>query len=49
MAYYTVRYLHRHPSEVDLTLDQIAEVAMIGQELEKHQVDVICAMFGGKA
>jgi hypothetical protein len=43
-----VKYLNRHPSETDLTLDQIAEVAMIGQEIEKHQVEMMGALFGGK-
>jgi hypothetical protein len=43
-----VKYLNRHPSETDLTLDQIAEVAMIGQEIEKQQVEMMSAMFGGR-
>jgi len=41
-----VKYLHRHPSEVDLTLEQIWEVAVIAQDLEKHEVAVIKATRG---
>lgn len=29
MLYYSVRGLHRHPSECDLTLSELAEVAYI--------------------
>lgn len=43
-----MKYLNRHPSETDLTLDQIAEVAMIGQEIEKQQVEMLGALFGGR-
>jgi hypothetical protein len=31
--------LKRHPIELDLTLDQIAEVAMIGREIDKAEAD----------
>ena len=34
-----MRYLHRHPSEVDLSIDQIAEVAYIAKEIEKHEAE----------
>jgi hypothetical protein len=34
-----VRYLHRHPSEVSLSIDQIAEVAYIAREIEKNEAD----------
>ena len=43
-----MKYLNRHPSETDLTLDQIAEVAMIGQEIEKQQVEMLGALFGSR-
>jgi hypothetical protein len=36
-----VKYLHRHPSEVDLDLDQIAEVAMIAREIEERQAEML--------
>jgi hypothetical protein len=42
-----VRYLHRHPSELDLTIDQIAEVAVIGKQVDAHSTDVLGALFGG--
>jgi hypothetical protein len=42
-----VRYLHRHPTEIDLDLDQIAEIAVIGQEIENHQAEMAGAIFGG--
>jgi hypothetical protein len=41
-----VKFLHRHPSEVDLTIDQICEVAVIGQDLEKQEVEMAKAMRG---
>ena len=46
VAYYCVKFLHRHPSEVDLTLDQIYEVAFIGQDLEKQEAEMAKAMRG---
>jgi len=44
-----VKYLHRHPSELDLTIDQIAEVAVVGREIEASQTQAISAMLGGGA
>jgi hypothetical protein len=41
-----VKFLHRHPSEVDLTLDQMAEIAYIGDELDKVQAASM-GVFGG--
>jgi len=31
--------LKRHPVEIDLTLDQIAEVALIGREIDKAEAE----------
>jgi len=42
-----VRYLHRHPSEIDLTIDQMAEVAFIGREADRQRNEQLGAMFGG--
>lgn len=47
MLFYSVKYLHRHPSELNLTLDQMAEVAYIADEIEKTQADIIGSLFGG--
>jgi hypothetical protein len=41
-----VKYLHRHPSELDLTIDQIAEVAVIGQQIEQLQAQALGALGG---
>ena len=46
IAYYCIKYLHRHPSEVDLTLDQIWEVAVIAQDLEKYEIELAKATRG---
>jgi hypothetical protein len=46
VLYYSVKYLHRHPSELNLTLDQMAEVAYIGDELDKVQ-SAAMGIFGG--
>lgn len=42
-----MKYLHRHPSELDLTIDQIAEVAVIGKQIDANGADVLGALFGG--
>jgi hypothetical protein len=41
-----VKYLHRHPSELDLTIDQIAEVAFIGRQIEQSQAEALSAIGG---
>jgi hypothetical protein len=44
--------LKRHPTEVDLTLDQIAEIAMIGREIERAEADnasaILNALLGSR-
>lgn len=47
MLWYSVKYLHRHPSELDLTIDQVAEIAMVGRQIESNQVEMVGALFGG--
>jgi hypothetical protein len=42
--YYCVKYLRRHPVEVDLTLDQIAEIALIGREIDKAEAENASAL-----
>jgi hypothetical protein len=39
-----VRFLHRHPTEVDLSIDQIAEIAYIGKEIDKMQAEQASAI-----
>ena len=46
ILWYSVKYLHRHPSELDLTIDQMAEVAMIGKQIDKLQIEAIGALGG---
>jgi hypothetical protein len=47
-----VRYLNRHPTELDLTLDQIAEVAYVAREIEKSEAEnasgLLKALFGAR-
>jgi hypothetical protein len=42
--------LHRHPSEVNLTLDEIADVAYVAREIEKSEAEnasgLLKALFG---
>jgi hypothetical protein len=44
--------LNRHPSELSLTLDQIAEVAYVAREKEKADAEnasaILKALFGGR-
>jgi hypothetical protein len=44
--------LKRHPIEVDLTLDQIAEIAMIGREIDRAEADnasaILNALLGSR-
>jgi hypothetical protein len=44
--------LNRHPSEINLTLDQIAEVAYVAREKEKADAEnasaILKALFGGR-
>jgi hypothetical protein len=42
--------LNRHPSETNLTIDQIAEIAYVAREIEKSEAenasDILKALFG---
>jgi len=44
--------LKRHPVEIDLTLDQIAEVALIGREIDKAEAEnasaILNALIGSR-
>jgi hypothetical protein len=44
--------LNRHPSELSLTLDQLAEVAYVAREKEKADAEnasaILKALFGGR-
>jgi hypothetical protein len=44
--------LKRHPVEIDLTLDQIAEVALIGREIDKAEAEnasaILNALLGNR-
>jgi hypothetical protein len=44
--------LNKHPSELSLTLDQIAEVAYVAREKEKADAEnasaILKALFGGR-
>jgi hypothetical protein len=44
--------LKRHPVEVDLTLDQIAEIALIGREIDKAEAEnasaILNALLGSR-
>ena len=44
--------MNRHPSELSLTLDQIAEVAYVAREKEKADAEnasaILKALFGGR-
>jgi hypothetical protein len=44
--------LNRHPSELNLTLDQLAEVAYVAREKEKADAEnasaILKALFGGR-
>jgi hypothetical protein len=44
--------LNRHPSELKLTLDQLAEVAYVAREKEKADAEnasaILKALFGGR-
>jgi hypothetical protein len=44
--------LHKHPKDVDLTLDQIAEVAYVAREIEKSEAEnasgLLKALFGAR-
>jgi len=44
--------LHRHPKELDLTLDQIAEVAFVAREIEKSEAEnasgLLKTLFGAR-
>ena len=39
-----MRYLQRHPTELDLTLDQMAEVAFVAREIEKAEAEKASAI-----
>jgi hypothetical protein len=42
--------LNRHPSETNLTIDQIAEIAYVAREIEKSEAEnasgILKALFG---
>jgi hypothetical protein len=42
--------LNRHPSETNLTIDQIAEIAYVAREIEKAEAEnasaILKALFG---
>jgi len=44
--------LKRHPAELDLTLDQIAEIALIGREIDKAEAEnasaILNALLGSR-
>jgi hypothetical protein len=44
--------LKRHPTEIDLTLDQIAEIALIGREIDKAEAEnasaILNALIGSR-
>ena len=47
-----MKYLRRHPKELDFTLDEIAEVAFIAREIEKNEgetaVAIVEALLGSR-
>jgi hypothetical protein len=47
-----VKYLHRHPSELDLSIDQIAEIAFVAREIEKADAEnasaILKALLGSR-
>jgi hypothetical protein len=44
--------LKRHPTEIDLTLDQMAEIALIGREIDKAEAEnasaILNALLGSR-
>ena len=44
MLYWCVRYLHRHPSEVDLSMDEMADVAAVAWAMERQRVEELKAI-----
>jgi len=44
--------LKRHPKELDLTLDEIAEIALIGREIDKAEAEnasaILNALLGSR-
>lgn len=49
VAYYCIRYLHRHPSEVRLSLDEIADVVAVGAIIDDERARIAEAGLGGAA
>ena len=47
MVLYCLKYLHRHPSEVDLSLEQLGEVAEVAQDLFEIDAPLAGAKLGG--
>jgi hypothetical protein len=47
-----VKYLNRHPSELDLSIDQIAEIAFVAREIEKADAEnasaILKALLGSR-
>jgi hypothetical protein len=47
-----VRYLQRHPAELDLTLDQMADIAYVAREIEKAEAEnasaILKALMGSR-
>jgi len=37
--YYSVKYLHRHPAEVNITIEQMGQVAYMAREIEKLEAE----------
>jgi len=50
--YYCIKYLGRHPSELNLTIDQFAEIAMVARQIEKSDAEnasaILKALLGSK-
>lgn len=41
MLYYSVRYLHRHPAELELTIEQMHDVIAVGNFLDDEKAKTI--------
>ena len=45
MAYYCVRYLHRHPAELEhLSMDDMEEVAAVGALIDRQTREIVEAV-----
>lgn len=47
--FHSISKLHKHPSELDLTLDEIMEVIWAGREIDKMEDERYLAIIKGLA